>query len=389
MDILIIDAQKGFIGENNDYVKRVNDYLLSNNFEHIIYTKFVALNKNNSCEGGLSDKEEIKLAVKKLPNSRVFVKRCHGLTELMLKYLRKNNITEVQLCGVDNQGSLKLFYYELQRNGFKAYPLDDLMIASKRNLPCEDIINNIRQNSVNSFYVSDLLLYEVATSTSIMSFAFMEWLLGDNHTTNKFLNIIRYYYKLYPARLSDCEPELLLWLKSGARAYRMGDGYDCLRFVSPIAHYAHSVQEISELVDKSLTTIYNTNKAKEASKIFCSAIWLLKNNVHKKELLDKLNTIFDLNISDDIAVNYERFDKDKTPLNAVNLVLSIFVNSTSMQDIVEDAKNKNSYDLTISATVITIAEVYYRDYLDISSDSFTNLPDKFKRLLRDFPKCYH
>ena len=60
-----------------------------------------------------------------------------------------------------------------------------------------------------------------------------------------------------------------------------------------------------------------------------------------------------------------------------------------MQDIVEDAKNQNFYDLTISATVIIIAEGYYRDYLDISSDSFTNLPDKFKRLLRDFPKCYH
>lgn len=389
MDILIIDAQKGFIGENNDYVKRVNNYLLSNSFDHAIYTKFVALNKNNSCEGGLSDKEEIKLAVKKLPNSRVFIKRCHGLTELMIKYLRENNIAEVQLCGVDNQGSLKLFYYELQRNGFKVNLLVDLMIASEKNLPCEDIINNIRQNPVNSFYVSDLLLYEVATSTSIVSFAFMEWLLGDNHTTNKFLSIIRYYYKLYPARLSDCELGLVQWFKSGARAYRIGNGYDCLRFVSPIAHYARSVQEIFELVEKSLTAIYNTNEAKEATKIFCSAIWLLKNNVHKKELLDKLKTIFEISVNDDIAINCEIFDTKRTPMSAVNLILSIFVNSNSMQNIIDEAKSKNVYDKTISSAIIILAEVYYRDYLNISSDDFTNLPDKFKKLLKDFPKCFH
>ena len=389
MDILIVDAQKGFIGENNDYVKRVNNYLLSNNFDHAIYTKFVALNKDNKYEGGLSDKEDIKIAVKRLPYSRVFIKRCHGLTELMIKYLRENNITEVQLCGVDNQGSLKLFYYELLRNGFKVNPLVDLMIASEKNLPCEDIINNIRQNPVNSFYVSDLLLYEVPTATSLVSFAFMEWLLGEHHTTNKFLNIIRYYYKLYPARLSDCEPELVQWFKSGARVYRIGNGYDCLRFVSPIAHYARSVQEISELVEKSLTAIYNSNEAKEATKIFCSAIWLLKNNIHKKELLDKLNTIFEMSVNDDITINCEIFDRERTPLSAVNLVLSIFVNSNSMQDIIDETKNKNVYDKTISSAVIILAEVYYRDYLNILSDYFTNMTDKFKKLLKNFPKCFH
>lgn len=387
MNILIVDVQKGFIGKNKEYINKLNNYLQNNKFKNVLYTRFIAPNNELCNQFGLQDKEESKLAIKKLPNSKVFIKKCHGLTELMIKYLNKNNIKELKLCGVDNQGSLKLFYYELLHNKIKVTPLLDLMIKSEQQeVPTMINTNNIMNNPICGFYVADLFVNKVVTSTTIISLALIEWLSQDDISPQKFLSIIKFYYKLYPSRIKDCKEPLRLWFENGSKNFRQSSDYYCLKYVSPIAYFAKDIKDIDSYVNNCLSVMYNSNEAKFASQVFCGAIWLLNNGAYKKELISIINEIYNVNFCMSIEDILELLKKDKSPINIVKLIINIFVNSRTMQDIINFIDSLKIENSTIKIIAITFAEVYYKDLLTINAQNFRNIPQKFIKLLASCPK---
>lgn len=387
MNILIIDAQKGYIGKNIEYINKLNNYLSVHKFKNVLYTKFIAPNNEYCNQFGLQDKNESMLAVKKVPNSKVFIKKCHGLTELMIKYLNKNNIKELKLCGVDNQGSLELFYHELLRNKIKVVPLYDLMIQSEQQeMPTIINTNNIMNNPICGFYIADLFANKVVTSTTIISLAIIEWLSQDDISPQKFLSIIKFYYKLYPSRIKDCKEPLRIWFENGPKNFRQSSDFDCLKYVSPIAYFAKNINDIDNYVNKCLSVMYNSNEAKFASKVYCGAIWLLNNGVYKKELLSKINEIYNLNFSLSIKDILKLLKKDKSPINIVQLIINIFVNSKTMEDVINFVDSLKINNPTIKIIAITFAEVYYKDLLTITAKNFRNIPQKFIKLLAGCPK---
>lgn len=386
MNILIVDVQKGYIGNNKEYLSKLNKYLQNNKFENVLYTRFVATNNDDCNQFGLQDKKESKLAVKKIPNSKVFIKKCHGLTEQMIKYLKNNNITDLQLCGVDNQGSLELFCHELLRNKIKVKPLVELMARSELIETPIVNSNNIMNNPICGFYIADLVVNKVVTSTTIISLAVIEWLSQDDISPQKFLSTIKFYYRLYPSRTKDCKEPLRLWFQNGSKNFRQSTDFDCLKYVSPIAYFSKDIKDIDKFVNNCLSVIYNSNEAKYASQIFCGAIWLLHNGIYKKELISKINEIYNLDFDLSVKDLLKLLKNDKSAIYIVQLIVKIFVNSETMQDIVDTIDSLKLEIPTIKMLAITFAEVYYRDLLTINANNFRNIPLKFIKILASCPK---
>jgi len=106
--IILIDVQKGFISSETEYVvERIGDLLKREHFDKIIATQFV------NAEGSpyrrfikwdkLSGPPETDVAdVVKENADRIFVKNIYSaVNDDVLAYLKKNNISEILLAGID------------------------------------------------------------------------------------------------------------------------------------------------------------------------------------------------------------------------------------------------------------------------------------------------
>ena len=392
-NILLIDIQNGFIDESHfDMIKNLNKYLKGIQFDNVIYTRFVTNHKEKTYKNiewfGLYDKTERKLAVRKLQQGKVFDKKCHGLTPSILKYILENQIKEINVCGINNEGSIDYICDVLEKNNVKVNLLYEFIKDGKEkdsNVP-QGLAPNLFIKTINGFYMGDIFSNDKITGSTILSFAVIEWLLTTKHTTQELQTIYCYYYKLFPSKFYKYDEDLALWLKNECKNYRICDNYNGIVITSAIGHYAGNLSEVDNLVEKCLCATHNNEYVIEGAKIINYAIWLLKFSTPKKDILGKLNNFFEYTFTNDILENILLFKKDKNAINFSRLILSIFVNSSSFTNAIELGKyyKLNEYCLTC---LCSIAEAYYVDIPNnLIQKCKAKLPDKFKKLLIDFGK---
>lgn len=392
-NILIVDVQKGYVDErHNQFIKNLNKYLKSNIFDTVVYTRFVTNHENDEYKNvkwfGLYDKTERKLAVKKI-KGKTFNKRCHGLTPTIIKYLKDQNVKEIELCGLDNLGSIELIENLLKKNEIHVEPLKDLITSSKIVLLPETEPYQFQIKTLNGFYIGDIVANNFTTFTdeTILSFAVIEWLLHSNKSTQEFQKILNYYFKLYPNINNIYEEPFAKWLENGCRTYRVCESFDGAKILSSIGYYAECLGEVDDLVNATLSATHNTFIAKEGAKIICYAIWLLKFKTAKNELLSKLNNFFAYDFTDNFEQSKNLFFNERTPINFARAVLCAFVNSKSFEDALKKAESYGFEQEALMSTTASIAEAYYAEVPhELIKKCREILPEKFKNLLIDLGK---
>lgn len=392
-NILIVDMQVGYLNEDdNKIVKNLNNYLKNNQFGTVLYTKFITNHNGTSFKNihwfGIYDKLDRKLAVRKLQQGKVFEKKCHGLTPLIINYLIDEKVKEIEICGVNNDNNFELILAQLNQLNIKPIILDDYIINNESCCTDIEITNDSIYKTLNGFYIGDMFSndHKEYTDETILSFALIEWLLHTKKTTQEFQTILAYYYKLYPNKNHIYDDKFALWLENGCRNYRICEDFDGAKYSTPIGFYSKTISEIDELIEKCLIVTHNSSEAKISAKIICYSIFLLRINTYKKDLLSKINAIFNLNIEENLENNINLYKNDKNAINMAKIVLSIFVTSKTFTDAIKIATEVKQ-DGAILCTTCALCEAYYKDIpADIIIDCRNNLPDKFKNLLMEFSK---
>ena len=137
--LLVIDMQKGFI-TNKKYLnlnKRINHFILQNNYDKIILTKFINEKSRNSFYqdkigwNKLTTKNEQDFSITIPPNAIIMHKYGYGLDRKDLDYLKSLNVKEIDICGLKSEAcvyaiSLQLWDLEIYPNILSNYIAGDI-----------------------------------------------------------------------------------------------------------------------------------------------------------------------------------------------------------------------------------------------------------------------
>ncbi len=396
--ILIVDVQNGYLGkQHNLFLANLNSYLQQNKFDFVIYTRFVTTHEGKSYKNirwfGLYDKEEKKLAIKKLPGSVMFNKKCHGLTPAILKYITENDINEIELCGIDNQGNISLIADTLSHNGIKVHLLNSMIAKSDlqlAKLPDEYSLYLI--TSLFGFYVGDIMANNKTqfSDETILSFAILQWLLNGEHTASKLQQVIVHYHKLFPDKYDIYSPGLEKWLDNNCTEFRECDDFEGVKVSTPIAFYSGSLTQIDALLEECHSFTHDSKESLESAKIVCYTIWLMRANIRKNNLIKKLSAFFNYEFSNDLQKVKAEFEQNPSSINFARLAVCIFINSTNFEEALNKALSIENYKQEFACVVGAMAESYFKNipvHLVVSCRKL--LPNKFKKLLIEYSKTHN
>ncbi len=154
--LLIIDVQKYHINEHTKHIpSKIVDYIKRNNFDFILFAKFVNHENANvyknfgwkkMCTPPDTDIcDEFKEYIK---TDNVFQKDTYSTfkSKSFLSYLKNNNVTELSLCGFDTDACILATAYEGFDLGYKINVIDDLTASHSGELFRDSGLNIINKN---------------------------------------------------------------------------------------------------------------------------------------------------------------------------------------------------------------------------------------------------
>ena len=153
--LLVIDMQKGFINENNEFlIKNIENLLKNRLFDKIIATKFINC-ENSQYEKYLDWKEmqggeQTEFALQFPENTTVIEKCSYGLPVEKLKDFSAND--EVYLCGTDYDACVLAIGYQLFDQGVCVKFIQNAIGSSSstnRNKTLDEIVvRNFGENAL-------------------------------------------------------------------------------------------------------------------------------------------------------------------------------------------------------------------------------------------------
>lgn len=372
-NILVFDVQKLDASEV-EYYKKLFNYLHSNSFDNIFYTKHI-INGNKATKG--------KLSLCKLPKGKMFTKKCHGINQTAIEFFKSNNISSLELCGVNDKGSMMCTANILENNNIEIKVLPDLIVCYD-----EAPVQDVNQGVCHGFYVGEMIAsgHKSFGLWTMLTFAVIEWLVKGDFSTQDLQFTMRYYHKLYNKNGSDYNDSLAQWLINGCKTFHVDDGWGGVVISTIIGLWGKSFEQIEAMVNKCLTVAFNSDISKRCAVAVCNAIWLVRTNLHKRIVFQKMRQKYpDINFSDNLAQCKQDFVANQSPINFVRLVLSAFVNSNSFASTLDNLQDVLIAKSALLSVAGALAEAYYRQIpKDVLAKSTQLLPEKFVNLLLDF-----
>jgi len=134
--LLVIDVQKYYINEHTKNIPRkIEDFIKQNNFDFILFTKFVNHKNSNmykvfnwSKMMSSLDTDICDNLIQFVQKDKVFQKDTYSVfkTEQFRDFLKNNNIGELTLCGLDADACILATAYDGFDLGYKIHVLDEL-----------------------------------------------------------------------------------------------------------------------------------------------------------------------------------------------------------------------------------------------------------------------
>ena len=134
--LLVIDLQNDFINNNTKCVlDKIEKLIDSNNYENIVFTRFIN-NEDSIYYKKLNSRlfltEQGRSIAIDTRNYKVIDKIVYSaMNEELEKYINKNNIDEIYLCGLDTDACVYKTALDLFENNYDVYVLKDYTMSHK------------------------------------------------------------------------------------------------------------------------------------------------------------------------------------------------------------------------------------------------------------------
>ena len=155
--LLVIDVQNDFINEHTkNILTKIKELVDSNKYDLTAFTRFI--NDENSIwykklnYKGCMTKEGQAIAIN-TKNNKVFDKNIYtAVNDELKKYIQKNNISKIYLCGFDTDACVQKTAIDLFEQNYDVYVLKDYCMShlgkETHNFYINNLVRLIEKNGI-------------------------------------------------------------------------------------------------------------------------------------------------------------------------------------------------------------------------------------------------
>lgn len=221
------------------------------------------------------------------------------------------------------------------------------------------------------------------TDDTVMTLAVARWLCGDKeHRKETLVRHMQELGRRYPT--AGYAGSFMRWLYNPEPQPYNSYGNGSAMRVSPVAFYAHSLQEALGLAKISAEVTHNHPEGIKGAQAIASSIYLARHGATKREIKSYVEENFHYDLSrqlDDIRPTYSY---DMSCQNTVPQALLAFLEGANFEEVMRSAVSIGGDSDTIAAMAGGIAQAFYVIPKKLSSYCYALLTPELRGVLNDF-----
>ena len=221
------------------------------------------------------------------------------------------------------------------------------------------------------------------TDDTVMTLAVARWLCGDKeHRKETLVRHMQELGRRYPT--AGYGGSFMRWLYNPEPQPYNSYGNGSAMRVSPVAFYAHSLQEALGLAKISAEVTHNHPEGIKGAQAIASSIYLARHGATKREIKSYAEEQFHYDLSrqlDDIRPTYSY---DMSCQHTVPQALLAFLEGANFEDVIRSAVSIGGDSDTIAAMAGGIAQAFYVIPKKLSSYCYALLTPELRGVLNDF-----
>ena len=221
------------------------------------------------------------------------------------------------------------------------------------------------------------------TDDTVMTLAVARWLCDDKeHCKETLVQRMQELGRRYPT--AGYAGSFMRWLYNPEPQPYNSYGNGSAMRVSPVAFYAHSLQEALGLAKISAEVTHNHPEGIKGAQAIASSIYLARHGATKREIKSYAEEQFHYDLSpqlDDIRPTYSY---DMSCQNTVPQALLAFLEGANFEDVIRSAVSIGGDSDTIAAMAGGIAQAFYVIPKKLSSYCYALLTPELRGVLNDF-----
>ena len=221
------------------------------------------------------------------------------------------------------------------------------------------------------------------TDDTVMTLAVARWLCDDKeHCKETLVQRMQELGRRYPT--AGYAGSFMRWLYNPEPQPYNSYGNGSAMRVSPVAFYAHSLQEALGLAKISAEVTHNHSEGIKGAQAIASSIYLARHGATKREIKSYVEENFHYDLSQQLNDIRPTYSYDMSCQHTVPQALLAFLEGANFEDVIRSAVSIGGDSDTIAAMAGGIAQAFYVIPKKLSSYCYALLTPELRGVLNDF-----
>lgn len=221
------------------------------------------------------------------------------------------------------------------------------------------------------------------TDDTVMTLAVARWLCDDKeHRKETLVQHMQELGRRYPT--AGYGGSFMRWLYNPEPQPYNSYGNGSAMRVSPVAFYAHSLQEALGLAKISAEVTHNHSEGIKGAQAIASSIYLARHGATKEEIKSYVEEQFHYDLSQQLDDIRPTYSYDMSCQHTVPQALLAFLEGANFEEVIRSAVSIGGDSDTIAAMAGGIAQAFYVIPKKLSSYCYALLTPELRGVLNDF-----
>lgn len=221
------------------------------------------------------------------------------------------------------------------------------------------------------------------TDDTVMTLALARWLCDDKeHRKETLVQHMQELGRRYPT--AGYAGSFMRWLYNPEPQPYNSYGNGSAMRVSPVAFFAHSLQEALGLAKISAEVTHNHSEGIKGAQAIASSIYLARHGATKREIKSYVEEQFHYDLSQQLDDIRPTYSYDMSCQHTVPQALLAFLEGVNFEDVIRSAVSIGGDSDTIAAMAGGIAQAFYVIPKKLSSYCYALLTPELRGVLNDF-----